>query len=391
MRLTARLVNAADGLTLWSDVYESEEKDLFAVQDRISQSIVAALGSELGGAGSDSTAAAIPASPGTANMDAYNQYLRGRFFFERRGEASLRQALGYYQKAVATDPRYALAYAGIADVYAVLPLYSNLPAAGAWARGLEAADRAIAIDTALAEGYAARGNLLNGMWRWSDARNDLRRAIALRPSYATAHQWYGENLLLNGQVADAVRELGRATELDPVSPIVSGSYALALGIAGRNQEAVARATQAIELDPSMFVTRWMLGTVHLYGGQVDSAIRELESAASLAGDVPAVRGTLGYAYAVSGDRQRATAILAQIEAKGTGDNVASAAARVRIGLGDTTQALAGLERAAQRHDTFFASESMASPLFDPLRRSARFQALLRRVNLDSVVAVGRGR
>jgi TolB-like protein/Flp pilus assembly protein TadD len=382
IRLTARLVNAGDGFTLWSDVFESEEKDLFSVQDQISQAIVAALGSELGDSSGRNVTAATPAR-GTVSLEAYNDYLRGRFFFEKRNLASLRKALDYYQKSIAADPGYALAYAAIADVYAALPQSGEVRGEDTWKKGIGAADKAISLDTALAEGYAARGNILNGSWKWADARRDLEHAIALRPSYGTAHQWYGENLLLNGRVSEAVRELAQATELDPVSPIVNGSYALALGIAGRAPDAIARGRQAVDLDPTLYTTRFMLGTTMLYAGRTAEATRELAAALSMAAGAEPVKGMLGYAYAKGGDVAKATAFMQELERASSRDNASAAVARIALGLGDTTKALVWLEKAAQRHDTFFSTESMASRIFDPVRANPRFAAVLRLANLDA--------
>ena len=387
LRITARLVNAADGFMIWSDLFESEEKDLFAVQDGIAGAIVTALEGHFGQDSSAAAPAPIATTAdgtnrtGTGDVEAYNLYLRGRFFFEKRGEPNLVRALDYFRQASERDPRFALAYAGTADVYGVLPLYGAARGDSVWPLGLAAADRAVALDSTLADGWSARGSILNALWRWNDAAISLERAIALRPSYASAHQWLGENRIVNGQVADAVRLLGRAAELDPVSPIVSGSYALALGVAGRHDDAIRRAQQAVDLDPGLYVTRAMLGMTLLYAKRWPEATRELEKSWSIAqGDV-LIQGLLGYAYAMTGDRAAATEILNAVQRATARDNSASAVARVRMGLGDTAQALTWLERSADRHESFFATETLAAPLWDPLRASARFGVVLRKAGL----------
>ncbi|MEP6692387.1 MAG: protein kinase [Gemmatimonadaceae bacterium] len=390
IRLTARLVNVADGFTLWSDVYETDLKDIFQVQDQISQAIVSALGAELGGA--QPRDSAVPATTadakGTANTAAYNEYLLGRYFFAKRGEASLKSAIEHFKRAASADTSYALAYAGMADALAVLPLYGATRGDEVWPLALLAADHAIALDSTFAEGYAARGNLRNQMWRWLDAERDLRRAIALRPNYAPAHQWLGDNLVVNGRAAEAVAEFKRAAELDPTSPITLSSYGLALGVAGDADAAAAQATRAVELDPSLYATRMMLGTVQLFGHRYGEAIRELEAASALSKGIGAAQGLLGYAYAAAGDKPHASQIAAALE-RGERPGNAFALAHVYLGVGDTAKALTYLARAAAQHDSFFASESMSSPLFDPIRASPRFAAILNTTHLAASVAAQR--
>ena len=381
-RVTTRLVNAADGFMLWSDVYESELTDIFAVQDAITTAIIAALGEHFGDV-QVVDSSTVAEGRGTSNTDAYNAYLRGRWFFARRGEESLRRSIDLFSQAVRADPEYAMAYTGLADAYAVLPLYvGGAGADSLLGLALANAERAIRLDSTLAEARASRGNILAASWRWAEAERELLRAVALRPDYATAHQWLGETRLLNGRVDEAITSLRRATELDPVSPIMLGSLSLALGIAGQADSAMARGRQAVDLDPSLFVTRFMLGTAALYSGRRVDALRELEIASQLSEGLPEVRGMLGYAYVTAGDTARAREILLELERIGTRPEATVPVARISLALGDTAKALAHLERAAAQHSPFFASESMASPIFEPLRGSPRFAALLRAVGLD---------
>ncbi len=378
IRLTASLVDASDGLALWSDTYERQVSDVFSMQDDLSQAIVTALRSHFG----DAVAASPEQTHGTENVVAYDLYLRGRYFFEKRGEESLLQAAEFYQQAVAKDSSYAAPYAGLADVYALLPLYGGTPADSAFPLALQAANRAITLDSALAAAYAARGGLLNATWRWEEAEQDLLKAIALDPNYATAHQWYSDNRLINGHVEEAVAAANRATTLDPLSPVMAAVHALALGVAGREAEAEETGRRAVELAPSLIVARFLLGAVYLYAGRADDAIRELEIVVDIDDTQPEAWGLLGYAYAVAGQPDRARSILASIDSVNLGNGNAAAIARIHLGLDDTERALTWYERAADQRDTFFGSESMASPIFDPLRDNPRFAALLRRVNLD---------
>ncbi len=378
IRVTASLVDASDGLALWSDTYEREVQDVFSMQDDLSRSIVTALRGHFG----ESVATPSAQPRGTENIEAYDLYLRGRFFFEQRGEVSLLRSVEFFRQAVERDPEYAEPYAGMADAYALLPLYGDTRADSAFRLALESADRAIALDSTLAAAYASRGGLLNALWRWNEAAADLRKASTLDPNYATAHQWYSDNRLINGHVEEAVAAAGRATALDPLSPVMGAVHALALGIAGRDDEAVTRGRRAVELGPSLVVARFLLGAVYAYVGRPDDAIAELERVVELDPDLPAVWGLLGYMHAVVGRQDRAREILSSIDSVNLGNANAAAIARIHLGLGNIDQALSWLERAVDQRDTFFGSESMASHLFDPLRTDPRFERLARRVNLD---------
>ncbi|HEY7235119.1 MAG TPA: protein kinase [Gemmatimonadaceae bacterium] len=380
LRVTARLINISDGATLWSDMFERRANDLFRVQDEISNAIVSAISPELG---ADVALAGSSAARGTEDLQAYDLYLRGRFFFQKRGEDALRSALAYFQQASARDPKFAKAYTGMADVYAVLPLYANVRVDSVLPLGLRSIDRAIALDSTVPEAYASRANLLGTGWRWSEAERDYQRALTIDPNYATAHQWYGEMLLLNGRVDEAVAQLRRATELDPLSPVAFGSYALALGIAKRDVQAQAAVRHALDLDSTLLVTRMMSGTVHLYGNRVPDAIRQLESARQLDSANAFTLGVLGYAYGKAGRTAQAREIARKLETSVTKQgSAAGAAARVYLGIGDTTSALTMLERAAAQHDMSFSTEGLAEPFFDPIRHSPRFAAVVARVGLD---------
>jgi tetratricopeptide (TPR) repeat protein len=278
----------------------------------------------------------------------------------------------------------------MADVYALLPLYTDARADSVMPLALRAIDRAIALDSALPEAYASRGNLLQATWKWSEAERDYRRALALDADNSTAHQWYGELLLLNGRVDEARTQLKRAVDLDPLSPINLGSYALALGVARQFDAAVAAGRKGVELDSTLLVTRFMLGGVFLEAGRIPDGLVELEAAAQLDPSSVYTLGLLGYGYAKSGATSRAREVLAALEARiGRGGGAAAAAARVHLGLGDLAGALSLLERAAADHDPFFASESLSEPFFDPLRADPRFAAIVRRVGLDQRVVTGR--
>ncbi|MDB4877003.1 MAG: hypothetical protein JWM41_3449 [Gemmatimonadetes bacterium] len=385
LRVTARLVNTADGFTVWSDMFERDYKDVFKVQDDISSAIVAAISPELTAAAAPATTAvaAAPGGHGTSDLQAYDLYLRGRYFFDKRGEAALRRALDYFEQAAQKDTTFARAYAGIANVYALLPLYANVRVDSLMPLALGAINRAVALDSTLPEAFASRATLLQASWRWQDAERDYQHALKLDPNSAPAHQWYGELLAIEGRMTDAQAQLKRATSLDPLSAIVSGSYAVALVTAGSTDAALAAGRRAVELDSTLVVTRFMLGTVYLQAGRFPDAVRELEAATRLDSTSVQALGLLGYAYAKSGNTKRAADVARSLEAGvGRTSGAASAAARVYLGLGDNAKALTLLERAAADHDSFYSSESMMENFFDPVRGDPRFASIVAKAGLD---------
>jgi len=384
LRVTARLVNTADGFTIWSDMFESDAKDVFKVQDDISTEIVNAISPELVAAApvDAATVAAATQDHGTSDLQAYDLYLRGRYFFEKRGEAALRQALGYFQQAVQRDSTFARAYAGMANVYAMLPLYANVRTDSVMPLALAAINRAVALDSTLPAAFASRGSLLQALWRWNDAERDYRRAIALDPNDAQAHQWYGELLLLTGRTPAARVQLARAVALDPLSPVTLGSYALALAVGQATDSAMSAGKRAVELDSTLLVTRFMLGSVYLQAGRYADAVRELENASRLDTSSVQTEGLLGYAYAKTGKSAEARRMAKALEStNGRTSGATAAAARIYLGLGDNDKALALLRKAADEKDSFFSSEALTESYFDPVRSDPAFVAVMRKVGL----------
>jgi serine/threonine-protein kinase len=377
VRVTARVTNTDDDFMVWSDMFERELKDVFAVQDEISEAIADALGAKIAA----QQARTAELERGTSDDEAYDLYLRGRHFFEQRGENALRRALALFRQAAQRDGQFARAHAGIAAAYSVLPLYSSASPDSLFDPGFAAATRAIELDSTLAEAYASRAVLLNGRWRWAEAERDLRRAIALDPRFAAGHQWLGEQLLIRNRLPEALAYLRRAAELDPVSPVIASSYAMTLAVARRDAEAVAQARRAMDLDSSLFLPRLVLGSAHLLARRSPQAIRELEPALALSGNSPFVQGMLGYAYATAGQRQSAEALATDLSRNGSADALASLAV-VQVGLGDTTRALDNLERAARARASIFTVQPLGSAIFDPVRGSARFRNVLRLVGLE---------
>ncbi|HKS07879.1 MAG TPA: protein kinase, partial [Gemmatimonadaceae bacterium] len=349
LRITTRLVNASDGFTTWSAVYDRQANDLFKVQDQVARAVVDALSTELG-------VASTAGLTGTSDPTAYDHYLRGRSLFQKRDPNSLPLALKEYQTAVKLDPAFARAHAGVASVFAVLPLYGEADPRTAAEQGLAAANTALRLDSTIAEGYAARGVLQMMQWRFDDAGKDLERARRLDPSNPLALQWLGELRLVRGDAPGAEEALAQASRLDPTAPITLAVGAMAQQSAGRTDSALIAAQRALNLDPALYAPRLIYGTLLLDAGRAREAVRELEKARSLQPNSPATLGAVGAAYAASGERARAEEVLTLLHGMQTVPRAASAIAKVRLALGDRDSAIVWLGRAADAHDPAFTSE-----------------------------------
>jgi len=383
LRVTARLVDVRDGTMTWSDTYERDVTDLLSVQDELTRVISGAV-REAMGSGAQIAAApppSPPATPPTSSSEAYDLYLRGRFQLGRPTAASLRQAISYFERAIAKDRDLAPAYSSLAAAQGFLPLYTTANIERTLADGLRNADRAVALDSNLADAWAARGVLLARSWRWSEAEHDFRRAVAVDPRNAPAQRWLGELLMVRGRFPEAVAALRRAAQLEAGSPVVAGSLALALASAGRGNEAVATAQRAVSYDSAMLFPRLALGATQLEAGRRAEAIAPLEAAAQIDPSSSLALGMLGYAYAVTGDRDAALRMSARIESMPAAPGKEVALGRIALGLGDTAQALVRLERAAKAKDPFFSTEPTRSSAFSALAGNAHYQALLRSIGL----------
>jgi len=384
LRVTARLVDVSDGVMRWSDMYERDATDMLTVQQELARVITGAVGGAMGSeslASADSSTTTGPDTVSWAEATAYDLYLRGRFQLAKRGAAPLRQAISYFEKAIERDPKLARAYSGLADAEGLLPLYANVPPQATLASALRNADRAIALDSTLAEVWSSRGVLHARNWRWSEAEADFRHAIALNPAYAPAHQGLGELLIVVGRLPEATRSLERAAQIEPASPVVVGSLAMALALSGRTAEAVSAAERAVSYDSTLLVTQFMLGATRLYARQPVAAIAPLEAAARIDPTSFSALGMLGYAYGVAGNLDAARRTKARVEAMRAGPGADVALARIALGLGDTAEALTRLERAAKNRDPFFATESAESSVFASIAASERYAAVMRSVGL----------
>ncbi len=316
-------------------------------------------------------------------MAAYALFLRGRYQFQKRTLASLREAIKDYGDAVARDSGYARAYAGLAEAWSVLPLYAPINPDSAHVIAIVNADKAVALDSTLAEALAARSNLYMQLWRWADAHRDLLRATQLDSTDANAWQWLGEWQLYNGHNAEAERAMARAVALDPSSATFQALHAVTLLSAGRANEALAAGQRAVTIDSASYVAQLMNGAVQLCTGHGSEALASLQQAHRIGGDAPGVVSFLGYAWAKNGQQPRAEALRDSIMRRAAQPGATGVLAHLMLGLGDTAQTLTWLEWSAGAHDPIFASEPFACAIWDPIRGTERFKAVMKKVGLQN--------
>ena len=251
----------------------------------------------------------------TDNAEAYQLYLKGRFFWNKRTGEGFRLGIAQFTQAVERDPSYALAYAGLADSYTGLTFYNFAAPNDTMPKARDAATNALAIDNALAEGHAALAHVrVNYDWEWSDAEKEFRRSIELKPDYATAHQWYAIHYLTpTGQLEEAILEMKRALDLEPTSLVMNSFMGATLYFAGRYDDAIEQCRKTIEMDSNFAVAHWHLGLAYEQKGMFDEAIAELQKAITLSGNSPLMTAALGYAYAKAGKRNEANRILDELQ------------------------------------------------------------------------------
>jgi TolB-like protein/DNA-binding SARP family transcriptional activator len=377
LRVTAQLIKVEDGYHRWAEIYDRDLHDLFAVQEEIAHAIVGALRVKLAG-----EATTIVVRP-TADLAAYDLYLKGRHAVNQRRGESLVRAADYFEQAIARDPRFAQAYAGLADAYVLQPGYNVASPSEAWPRSRAAAERALALDSTLAEAHTtlAYGSFVFDR-DWRAAEQGFRRAIALEPGYATARHWYGDFLGGRGDLEGYLHEIRLAHALDPLSLMIGTEVGRALWALRRNDEAVTQLQQVLRADPLFAEAHATLGRVYIQQGRLAEAIDALQKAVELRGRDALDVAELAYAYGVAGMRTEAQRLRAELEARSRREYVQpTVMAVVYTGLGEHERAFDWLERAAAERDGWLA-ESFFYPTYDPLRSHPRYARLLQVLELD---------
>jgi TolB-like protein/tetratricopeptide (TPR) repeat protein len=375
LRVTAQLVSTRDGFNLWSSSYDRDIKDVFAVQEEIARSIAQALRVKLTGR-ADTALGQRP----TADQRAHDLYLKGLFALNQRTGASLVEAANYFGQAVARDSSFGRAWAGLASADLLLPLYSGVTPDSAWPRSRAAARRALALDRTLVEARSALayGTMLYD-WDWAAAEAEFKRAIADDPKYPTAHHWYGDFLAGRGRLGESLAEMRRAQELDPLSRIIAVEVSWCYYLLKRYAEADSILQRTLQLDPN-FSHAWYLTSLVRMGEQrYPEAIAAFRRQEQLGDFFPNAAGAITRAYAGSGDLATAHAMLDTLRAHARREYIPPFAMVLGYaGLGDTSAALDGLEKAMREKDVLLP-ENLSDPLLDPLRGSPRFRKVAERM------------
>ncbi len=377
IRIAAQLVTVSDGYHLWSETYDRELEDVFAIQDEISNAIVDALKVRLKGAKTD-TPLVVPA---TENLEAYTLYLKGRFFFNRFTEADLQRSLDLYRQALAEDPGYARAYAGIADSWSDIADDWVLPD-DAYPRAKEAAQKALGLDPTLAEAYTSMGKVLGWYeWAFEAAAQQLERAIALNPNYSEAHFVMGSVLPCLGRLDEALTEIRRALQLDPLSGHNSRWLARFLLYKREYEAVIVQCKKTLEIDPSYFQAYLDMGHAHLGLGQAQTALDLYRRGQALEGSVPSYDAFIARALAITGEKEHAERIMAGLVERATERYIRPELLAVGFAaLGNKGEAFSQLRKALDARSAglvYLATD----PMYDPLRDDSRFAELVDQVGL----------
>ncbi len=376
VRITAQLVSARDGFHMWSDTYDRELADIFAVQQEIASEIVDALRVKLPGGDTPPAVTERVADP-----EAHNLYLKGRYLWNMRTKDALQQAAEYFRQATDRDPAYAAAHAGLADAFLLLGSYSHLPRREALSQAKAAVERALRLDDTLAEAHATHGQVLRSELDWKGEEQEYRRAIELNPNYATAHQWYATMLAALGRTDEALREAWRAAELDPLSPAAGVTAGVVMFLPGDYDSAIAQLEKTREIAPDFFSTHAWLSLAHIQKGDSDAGIRAAKKTFEL--NERAGILNLARAYAGAGDREQALQLLEQVDKS---RYPWAAVAIMYATLNELDRAITCLERAFDEEGwSFFSLHRVfllyinVGPWWEPLRSDPRFQKLLGRM------------
>jgi serine/threonine protein kinase/tetratricopeptide (TPR) repeat protein len=382
--IKTELIDVSDGSQLWGAEYNNSLSDILSVQDEISRTISEKLRFRLTGQDEEKLSKRY-----TKDAEAYELYLKGRYFWNKRGEAGLRNGIKHFKAAQERDPNYALAYSGLADSYALLCDIGVVAPVNEMPLAKAAAQKSVDIDPFLAEGYTSRAFVkLAYDWDWKGAESDFKKALDLNPKYPTAHQWYASYLVQMGKFDRAREEIEQAQQLDPLSPIISSNAGLYSYFEHRYDDAITQYQRTLEIDPGFWVAHHYLGLAYAKKGSHDEAIRQLRGLLELPGDAglkdgaveknPEVAASLGFVYAKAGRPDEAVAIVGRLIDLSKQRYVSRLyMAIIYAGLGDRERTLDYLNQAYEsRHPGLVLIR--VDPIFDDLRSDERFKQLVKR-------------
>jgi TolB-like protein/Flp pilus assembly protein TadD len=376
--IKTELIDVEQDSQLWGEQYRRKLKDIFELEEEISREISGKLRLRLSGEEKKRLVKRY-----TENTEAYQLYLKGRYYTNKRTEDWIKKGIEYFQQATDTDPNYALAYAGLADAYAFLASSTGgMPPRDTYPKAKAAALKALAIDEALAEAHTSLGFFhLMYDWNFAAAESEFKRAIKLNPGYANAHDGYGFLLKATARSEEAIRASRQAKKLDPLSLFTNVSLGWAYYFARDYERAIEQGRKALELEPRFDFAYWIVGLAFAQQGRMDESINALNQAVLLTGGALTHEAHLGYAYALSGKREEARQVLADLEEIAKEKYVSAYYfAIIHLGLGEQELTFQWLERAAEERAGFLAFIKV-EPMFDPLRSDERFSSLLGRMRL----------
>src|SRR5271154_914446 len=378
VRITAQLIEASDDKHLWSNSYEGDLRDTLELQSKVASAIADQIRISL----NPQEQAALNKAK-VVNPEAYESYLKGRYFWNKRTAEGLKGARAYFDQAIEEDPNYAQAYSGLADTYALLGdwQYAVMTPKEALPKAKAAAIKALELDSSLGEAHNSLAFCLDGFdWDLDAGGKEFRRAIELNPGYATAHHWYAWHLALLSRYDEALLEMKKAENLDPLSLIINADLAELLVLAHSYDESIRQSRKTIEMDPNFPLAHNQLGQAYLQKHMYDEAVAELQKAVQFSAGSPTCIANLARAYVASGNRSDAVKLLNDLKRRSNpGYSNASEIAMIYASLGDTEQAMNWLEKG---YDERFNPGILLRPGFDPLRADSRFQQLLHRVGLS---------
>ncbi len=379
VRVNVQLIKAANDSQVWAETFDRKLTDIFSVESDVAKAIADQLRAHI----TRQEEQVIAAKP-TKNIEAYDAYLRGRYFWNKRTSDGIKHAIEHFQQSIERDPDFALGHAGLADSYIALTFYNFAAPHETMPKAKESAIKALALDDTLAEAHASLAHILmNYDWNWSAAEKEFKRSIELTPNYATGHQWYAIHYLTaTGRFEEAVQEMKKALELEPASLVMNTFMGATLYYAGRYDEAIDQCRRTIEMDPNFAVAHWHLGLAYEQKQALDAATEEFKKAISLSGGSPLMKAALVRAYAKSHKKHEANEMLNELNELSKQQYVSAyEVATIYVALGNNEQAFQLLEEGYAEH-SFHLVYLNVSPQFKPVTSDRRFQDLVQRIGLS---------
>jgi len=378
LRITTQLIDAFRDVYVWAETYRGTMEDIFDIQEKVAAEIVQALQLRL-----SPDEKQILRHRFTENTVAYQLYLQGRFFWNKRSEEGLKTAIRYFEQAIEKDPQYALAWAGIADSYSLLGEYGNIPRKELYPKAEAAVNKALEIDNRLAEVHTSLASLLMlSKWDWVNSEKEFKLALELNPNYATAHHWYSQWFLCMGRLEESLRMISRAAELDPVSQAILKDQGLTLYYKRQYDSAIEIAKRTLELDPNYAAAHRLLSLAYQGKGLFAEAIAENQNWGTLTGNKVETTVAQAQLYAVSGLRDEAIKLIEVLEKDElVVDQAYRGLALVYTALGENDIAFKGLEKSYERHEEAILSLKV-DPKMDSLRSDPRFLELLKKIGVE---------